>query len=315
MTDIDLDLARIEEAAQVVDPALRDSPQFVSEQLCAALGRSVLVKLETANPLGSFKGRGADFLLRSLPRGSTVVCATSGNFGQALAYAARTREIGVHVYVGANINPAKLAKMQSLGARVNVAEGDPAQAARAHAAAHPDHVLAGSQAAIAEGAATIGVELLRAGHLDTVVLPVGGGALVTGVSRWVKEVSPGTRIVGVCPAGAPAMAHSWRAGRAIRAEHTDTIADGLDVREPDPEVVHRMRALVDDVVLVTDSALLAGMRLAALTLGLVIEPSAAAGLAAIAEHDLPGSRFATVLTGTDPRPDLLAQALWHRPAR
>src|ERR1700733_3244191 len=73
--DIDLDLAAIEEAARIVDRVFRDSPQFVCESLCAALGRTVLVKIETANPLGSFKGRGADFLVRSLPAGSTVVWA------------------------------------------------------------------------------------------------------------------------------------------------------------------------------------------------------------------------------------------------
>jgi threonine dehydratase len=85
----DVDLGRIEEAARTSDPAFRDSPQFVSEQLCAALQRNVLVKLETANPLGSFKGRGAGFLVHSLPPGSSIVCASSGNFGVALAYAAR----------------------------------------------------------------------------------------------------------------------------------------------------------------------------------------------------------------------------------
>lgn len=312
LMDIDLDLARIEEAARIVDPVFRDSPQFVNEELRAALGRDVLVKVETANPLGSFKGRGADFLLRSLPRGSTVVCASSGNFGQALAYAARARGIAVHVHVSASINPAKLAKMKSLGAEVSVTRSDPAQAARAHVAAHPGHVLANSQPAIAEGAGTIGIELLRAGPLDTVVLPVGDGALITGVGCWIKEHSPGTRIVGVCPAGAPSMAHSWRAGRVVRAEHTDTIADGLAVQEPAPEAVRRMRALVDDIVLVTDRALLDGMRVAARTLGLLIEPSAAAGLAAIAQHDLPGRTLATVLTGTDPPPSLLAQALEDR---
>jgi threonine dehydratase len=88
---VDIDLARIEEAARVIDPVFRDSPQFTSEQLCAALGREVLVKLEVVNPLGSFKGRGADFLVRSLPSGSTVVRASSDNFGMALAYAARAR--------------------------------------------------------------------------------------------------------------------------------------------------------------------------------------------------------------------------------
>jgi threonine dehydratase len=76
---VDIDLARIEEAARVIDPVFLDSPQFTSEQLCAALGREVLVKLEVANPPGSFKGRGADFLVRFLSPGSTVVGASSGN--------------------------------------------------------------------------------------------------------------------------------------------------------------------------------------------------------------------------------------------
>jgi threonine dehydratase len=94
------------------------------------------------------------------------------------------------------------------------------------------------------------------------------------------------------------MAQSWQAGRPVRAEPTGTIADGLAMTEPAPEVARRMRALVDDMVLVTDEAMLAGMRLAAATLGLLIEPSAA-GLAAIAEHDLPDGQLATVLTGAN----------------
>ena len=74
--DIDLDLAAIGKAARIVDPVFRDSPQFFCEQLCAALGRTVLVKIETANPLGSFKGRGADFLVRSLPDARVLLLAT-----------------------------------------------------------------------------------------------------------------------------------------------------------------------------------------------------------------------------------------------
>lgn len=298
LMDVDLDLTRIEEAARTADPVFRDSPQFVSEQLCAALGRNVLVKIETANPLGSFKGRGADFLVRSLPPGSTIVCASSGNFGVALAYAARARGMGAHVYVSPGTNAARLARMQALGAAVSVADGDAAQAARAHAAAQPGCVLANNHPAVAEGAGTIGVELLRAGRLDTVVLPVSDGSLITGAGRWIKARSPATRIIGVCPAAAPAVALSWQAGRVVRAEPGPTIADSLAMREPAPEAVRRMRTLVDDMVLVTDSALLDGMRLAARALGVLIEPSAAAGLAAIACHDLPGTTLATVLTGT-----------------
>jgi threonine dehydratase len=152
LMDVDLDLTRIEEAARTADPVFRDSPQFVSEQLCAALGRNVLVKIETANPLGSFKGRGAGFLVRSLPPGSTIVCASSGNFGVALAYAARIRGMGAHVYVSPGTSTARLARMQALGAAVSVADGDAAQAARAHVAAHPGCVLANNHPAVAEGA-------------------------------------------------------------------------------------------------------------------------------------------------------------------
>jgi threonine dehydratase len=297
--DIDLDLTRIEEAARVVDPVFRDSPQFVSEQLCAALGRNVLVKIETANPLGSFKGRGASFLVRSLPPGSAVVCASSGNFGVALAYAARARAMDVHVYVSPGANPAKLARMRQLGAEVIVDDRDPAQAARAYAAAHAGCVLANNHPAVAEGAGTIGVELLRAGRFDAVVFPVSDGTLITGAGRWIKAHSPATRIIGVCPAAAPAAARSWQAGRVVRVEPAATIADSLAIREPAPEAVRRMREVVDDMILVPDSALLDGMRLAASALGVLVESSAVAGLAAIGCHDIPGDTLATVLTGTD----------------
>jgi threonine dehydratase len=296
----ELDLARIQEAARITDPVFRDSPQFVSDDLCAALGRNVLVKIETANPVGSFKGRGASFLMRSLPPGSSVICASSGNFGVALAHAARARGIGVHIYVSPGIRPSRLTRMRALGATVTVADGDAAEAARAHTVAQAGCVLANNHPAVAEGAGTIGAELLRAGPLDTVVLPVSDGSLITGAGRWIKAHFPATRIIGVCPDAAPAVARSWRAGRVIRAEPAATVADILAKAEPAPEALRRMRDVVDDMVLVTDAALLDAMRLAAKTLGVLIEPSAAAGLAAIACHDLPGTVFATVLTGTDP---------------
>ena len=273
------------------------SPQFMSEQLSGLLGRNVLVKIETVNPLGSFKGRGADFLMRSLPRGATVVCASSGNFGVALAYAGRARGVRVRVFASPGIRRGRLARMRGLGAEVTVDDSDPAAAARACAAGRPGCVLANSHPAVAEGAGTIGVELLRAGRIDTVVLPVSDGGLITGAGQWIKARLPATRIIGVCPAAAPAVALSWRAGRVVRSEPAATIADSLTMREPAPEAVRRMRGIVDDMVLVTDSSLRHGMGLAACSLGLFVEPSGAAGLAAIARHDLPGEIIATVLTG------------------
>jgi threonine dehydratase len=297
MDDTGIELGNIEEAVRAVDPVFLNSPQFMNARLSTALGREVLVKVETLNPLGSFKGRGADFLVRSLPPGSVVVCATSGNLGTAVAYAGRRYGVGVILYVAAETPAATMAAMEHLGASVRVDRSDAAAAARAHAARHPGHLLIDTHPALAEGAATIGVELLRSGPIDAVLLPVGGASLITGAARWIKYRSPLTRIIGVCPVGAPAMAESWRAGHPVRVEPTGTIADGLTMTEPTPRIVDRMCALVDDMVLVTDAAMTEAMHLTTSTLGLLVEPSAAAGLAAIIEHDLPGGMLATVITG------------------
>ncbi|MCP9947614.1 threonine ammonia-lyase [Actinomadura madurae] len=321
---VDLDLARIEKAMQVIDPVFLHTPQYVDEQLCQALGgRAVTVKVETANPVRSFKGRGADLMLSTLAPGTPVVCASSGNFGQAIAYAGRSRGMPVEVFVSETINPRKRERMETFGAEIIVAGGDGAsarEAAAAHARRHPDRVYLqdGVQAAIAEGAGTIGVELTRGAPsaggpgFDAVVLPVGDGALINGVGRWMKEHAPGTRIVGVNVEGAPSMLESLRAGRAVCIDRARTFADGIAVRNPPEASVRRARALVDEITLVTDEAIAAAMELAAHTLGIVLEPAGAAGLAAIAEGMVPGDRLATVLTGANPRPE---QALGRLRAR
>jgi threonine dehydratase len=310
--DLDLSIARIEEAARTIDPVFLNTPQYEDEQLSVALSRTVVVKVETANPLRSFKGRGADFLMGRLGAGPTVVCSSTGNFGQAVAYAGQRRGIAVEVFVPENVNPLKLARMRSFGARVTAVGADSAAcevAARDHVAMTRGRVYVedGREPAIAEGAGTIGLELLPAGPFDTVVLPVGDGALITGVARWIKNHAPETRIVGVCASGAPCMAMSWRARKPISTERSDTIAEGIEVRVPVPESVVRLVALVDDMVLVDDSDLLQAMQLSAQTLGLLLEPSGAAGLAAIRVHDLPGDRLATVLTGSNLRPEHLRE--------
>ncbi len=176
-----------------------------------------------------------------------------------------------------------------------------------YAAARTDCVLVedGRAPAIAEGAGTIGMELLEAGPLDTVVLPVGDGALITGVACWIKHRSPSTRVIGVCAATAPSMADSWRAGTPS-TRPANTMADGLAINDPIPESLERMRLLVDDLLLVEESTLVDAMRVAARTTGVLLEPSGAAGLAAILEHDPPAERIATVFTGSVLRPEHLA---------
>jgi len=306
----DLNLGNIEKAARLIDPVFRDSPQFVDDQLCAAIGRNVLLKVETANPVRSFKGRGADFLAHSFDPKQTMVCASAGNFGQALAYAGRRRGIPVQVFVPTDVNPLKLARMRSFGATVTLAGADFDSAkehARQYASGNAAYVFIedGDDPAITEGAGTIGIELLKAGGIDTIVVPVGDGALIAGVALWVKDRSPKTRIIGVCPSGAPAMERSWKAGRPLIGDQAETIADGISVRVPVAKSVERLKTLVDDMVLVDDASLIEAMRLAASTLGLLLEPSGAAGLAAIRTHSLPGDRLATILTGGNIHPDLM----------
>ncbi len=312
MSAPDLNLENIERAARIIDPVFRDSPQFVDEQLCAALGRRVLVKVETLNPIRSFKGRGADFFVQDLKNVRKLVCASAGNFGQAMAYVGRNRGIAVEVFVAADANPVKVDRMRAFGATVTA--GGPTfdsakQTARQYSDRHPGcrFVEDGDEIAITEGAGTIGIEILRSFAPDTIVVPLGDGALITGIAAWVKEHSSRTKIIGVCPSGAAAMFESWRAGRIISTGKSDTIADGIAVTAPVPKALERMRSVVDDLVLVSDAQMMEAMRLAAATLGLILEPSGAAGLAAISVHKFPGDQLATILTGSNIRPDHLAQ--------
>jgi threonine dehydratase len=306
---MDLNIENIELAAKTIDPVFLNSPQFADDQLSPALGCRTIVKVETANPIRCFKGRGADFLLRTFDRKQTIICASAGNFGQAIAYAGRSRGIAVEVYVPKDANPLKIARMRSFGATVT-AVGSDFDAAKQHArqrARQADCVFVedGNDPAIAEGAGTIGLELLKAGAIDSVVVPLGDGALITGIGRWMKEHSPRTKIIGVCAEATPAMLASWRAGRSVTTETTETIADGIAVGVPIQVSVARMKSLVDDIVLISDAQMLDAMRLAASTLGLLLEPSGAAGLAAIRAHKIAGDQIATVLTGSNVHPDLI----------
>jgi threonine dehydratase len=310
---LDMSLERIEEALGVIDPVFMNTPQFVDDQLSAEFGREVLVKVETANPIRSFKGRGADFAMSRIGRPDRVVCASTGNWGQAVAYAGRRRGIAVDVFVPEDINPVKLARMKAFGATVTPIGRDGTaaeEAARLYADTRPgcEFMDDGKNPNVSEGAGTIAVELLESASIDTIVIPVGGGALIAGVARWIKRYSPSTRVVGVCAKGAPCMYLSWQAKKPVSTEQTNTIAEGIDVRAPvAEESVARLVALVDDMVLVDDRDMLDGMRLAARTLGLLLEPSGAAGLAAIKVCHVPGDRVATVLTGSNLRAEQLRE--------
>lgn len=300
-----LDLARIAEAASRIDPVFLRTPQYACEPLGERLGCGLTLKVETQNPIRSFKGRGADYHVGHLEDRAPLTCASAGNFGQAMAYACRARGIPLTVFAARSASPLKVERMRALGAEVILA-GDDLEAAKAAARAHGGRFVEdGREPRIAEGAGTIAVELLAGGAvLDAVVVPLGDGALLGGMARWIKAASPATRVIGACSRGAPAMYHAWKgaadAAAGARAEaRVDTIADGIAVRAPVPASVADLRDLADDVVQVADASLIEAMRLVHAHAGLVVEPSAVAGLAAILEDRaaFAGQRIATVLTG------------------
>ncbi len=297
---MDLSLERIQRASTEIDPVFLGTPQFVDERLSATLGREILVKVETVNPIGSFKGRGAWTLAQRLDPERTWVCSTAGNFGQGVAYAARAHGARTRIFVTSRAPQAKVERMRALGAQVEVC-GRPEEAARSHDRANDDCLLIvdGLHPEVAEGAGTIGVELATAGRIDTAVVQIGDGALISGVARWLKERRPGVRIVGVCAEGAPAMAHSFAAGRPVPADGSGTIAAPLAIVKPVPESLARVTELVDDIVLVSDDDMLQAAATLRDALSLHIEPAGAAGVAALARHGatIPGERVAVLLTG------------------
>jgi threonine dehydratase len=288
-----LSIENIERAASEIDAVFTNTPQFNCEPLSKELGAQLTLKVETLNPIRSFKGRGADFFMsetKSTLQDQQLVCATAGNFGQAMAYACRKRSRHLIIYSATNANPLKIERMRSMGAEVRQ-EGDnfdgSKESARAFCASSGAHFVEdGRDIAISEGAGSIAVEMMKQRTFDTVLVPLGNGALITGMARWIKHVAPDVRVVGVSSVTERASAN--------------TIADGIAVRTPVPEALEDMKGLVDDVVLVSEDGLVHAMKMMFDRAGLVIEPAGIAGVAAVLEHQhLRSERLATILCGSN----------------
>ena len=314
-----LTTAEILAARDVIDPVFLDSPAMRHHALDDALGCAVTLKVETLNPIRSFKGRGTEAVLAALaPRPAAVVTASSGNFGQGVAWAARRRGIAATVFAPADANPLKVAAMQRLGASVHLVERgrDESDAAReaADGPEAPTLVEDGAHREIAAGAGTIAQELTAAGvRPDVMLVQIGDGALVAGVGSWLRAASPRTRIIGVTARDSPAMAESVAAGRPIeRPAHT--IADGLSITRPIADALELVRAAVDEILAVGDEALIAAMRLLIEKAGLVAEPSGAAGVAALLVHGerFRGAAVGVIVTGSNLDPKLLPQLMAGR---
>lgn len=315
-----LRLDAIARAMATIDPVFLRSPQFSCEPLDEALGCRVILKLETANPIRSFKGRGASFLIEErlaagALAGRRIVGASAGNWGQALAHACRARALPLTLFAATGANPLKVARMRALGAEVILVGQDfdaAKQEAAAHALATGALMLAdGLDQEAAEGAGTIALELLEREIPDVILVPLGNGALLTGIARWTKAVSPATRVIGVQARGADAMEKSWRGGRLVFPAAIDTIADGIGVRVPIAEAVEDMRGLVDDVVLVDDADIIAAMKLLFAQAGLLAEPAGAASIAALLADPAAfrGTRAAAIICGSNLTPEQIGMWL------
>jgi threonine dehydratase len=300
----------IERAALELDPEFANSPLLLGTALDDDTGARVALKVETLNPIRSFKGRGAVTWMREAGAGVPgVVCATAGNFGQGLAYAARGAGIPCHVFVARTANADKVAAMRRLDAQVEVGGEHYEDAMEAAARLADDSGLRlvqdGLEPWIAAGAGTMALEVTeprrddaRGVLPDVALVPVGNSALILGIAVWLRHRHPGVRIVGVCAEGAPAPALSWRE-RSVVSEPVDTVADGIGVGEPFPESVDGMLELVDDMVLVSEAALRAAVRRVASATAVLVEAAGAAGVAALLEHpaDYRGATVFTPLCG------------------
>lgn len=299
-----LSLENIEQSISLIDNVFLNTPQYESKSLGKLFDTNLTIKLETANPIRCFKGRGAEVLVSKSKGYDHLVCASAGNFGQAMAYSGQKRGINVTVHASTSINSFKLEMMQLLGANVKLSGSDfdtAKLAAKEHAKAiNARFVEDTMDVETLEGAGTIGLELLTLPYeIDVLLIALGDGAMFTGISRIMKAYSPNTRLVAIQSVGAPALVESIRKNQYTSYDTTKTIADGIAVRLPMKQALEDLKHLVDDTLLVSDESIKKGMKLIHEHLGIVAEPSAAVGVAALIENQVEckGKNVVTIICG------------------
>jgi threonine dehydratase len=295
----------------------RTTPVEQSARLSEAYGADVLLKLECWQRTRSFKIRGACnavALLDAAQRSRGMVTASAGNHGQAVALAAR--EFGVHatVFVPATAPATKTARIRQYGAelRDEAPDYDSAERIAREYAATTGAVFvhAFSDADVVAGQATVALEILEAvPAVRTVVVPVGGGGLMAGLGRVFRAVAPHVRIIGVQSTQTRAMYEAVAAGRVVDVPIPPTLADGL-AGCTDAISFGRVAAVIDELVLVEETAIAEAIRTLYGSDGITAEGAGAAGAAAVLSGQLRGTGPAVVLvTGGNIDGGLLASIL------
>lgn len=286
----------------------RRTPLVLAEALSEGVGKAVELKLETLQPTGSFKLRGAANRLLALEpaqRSRGVVTVSTGNHGRAVAYVGRLLGIPVTVCISEMVPLNKVESLRATGAELLIGgAGQDEATARAEELAeehgmtfvHPfddPHVIAGQ--------GTIGLELQEEmPELDTVLVPLSGGGLVSGIALALKADNPNMRVVAVSAATTPVMLRSLEAGTPVEMPEVLTLADSLGggIGLQNRYTFGLVRDLVDEHVIVTEAEIAAGMRHLLMEERLVAEGGAAVGVAALlAGRVHPGEETAVVLSG------------------
>ena len=286
-----MSLAEVKDARERLEGVAVRTPLEPSRALAERIGGSAFLKCENLQRTGSFKIRGAYNRVSRLTakeREAGVVAASAGNHAQGVALAASLAGIDSVVFMPEAAALPKVDATRRYGAQVRLAGKDfgaAAAAANAYAAdvgaafVHPfdhRHVVAGQ--------GTVGSEIVeQADEIGTVVVPIGGGGLISGVAVALRALTGSTRIVGVQAEGASSFRPSLDAGAIVTLDHMATIADGIAANSPAELTLEHVAKLVDEVVSVSDEAIAEALVFAAERMKLVLEPAGAAGLAAALE--------------------------------
>ncbi len=268
-------------AARVLDGVAHRTPPVTSR----TLGPQVLLKPECLQRAGAFKFRGAYTKIASLPRGAPVVAYSSGNHAQAVALAARLLGSRATILMPADAPVTKVEATRGYGAEIVTYDRyqDDREALGSALAAERglELVRPYDDPLVMAGQGTAALELIEdAGPLDTLVVPVGGGGLISGCATIARDLGV-RRVVGVEPEAGDDWRRSFAAGHPVRIDVPRTIADGLQTNAPGDLTWEVASRLVDEIVTVTDAEIVEAMRFAFERLKLVVEPSGAVGIAAL----------------------------------
>lgn len=297
-----LTLDDIQRARESVGDRLRHTPLFSSRTLGNRIGAEAFLKAELFQRTGSFKPRGVLTKLASLTREERargVVGISAGNHAQALAYGAAVEGLDALVVMWRDASAAKIAATRGYGAQVDLGPADPAAAF-----ARLDEVLQETgrtlvhpfdDPAIMAGQGTVGLEIVDdAPEVDVVVVPIGGGGLISGISTAVKALRPDVRVIGVEPESSAAMRLALDAGESVPLTPV-SVADGLNAPFAGPNALTVVKRYVDEVVLVTEAEIGAGFRFLYERAKLACEPAGAAATGALLAGKIPLERGETVV--------------------